>query len=375
MLDGLPGAKRVTLADLRRFGADDVSRLEASGVLVAAEPVSELQASCGCCDSHPVVRSGFGSEARFAVVCAEDGLEWVAAERLRSWTIDFRALADGLASAVDEDATAETILPGEAWRIGGISRGGQTFSLVVSSMRAADRLAERGDAERLVVLGNHAVDGPFAATLAIESVFDSRRDDLRFNRDRVLAELPAGPDVPANAFYRNGQVWIARFGGEETFLENNIGAHYLARLIATPHAAVPAMTLLASRAGIDERMLTGSSGGLTDAEAVADCRRRYEDLMADIARAESDNDIGRLDQLKSEQDELTSHLASVLGKGGRRREATDADKIRQSVTKAIKRTLGILEVEHRSLAEHFDESLSLGYRPMYSPAVDVDWQT
>ncbi|WP_413431534.1 hypothetical protein [Crateriforma spongiae] len=375
LLDGWPGPKRVTPDDLRRFGPDETTRMEAFGVLVAAEPVGELPASCGCCDSHPVVRSGFGGEARFAVVCAEDGLEWVAVDRLRSWTIDFRAIADGLASAIDDDETAETILPGEAWRIGGVVGGEHSYSIVLASMRAADRLAERRDAERMILLTNQEVSGPFAATLRIENVFDLSREDLRFRRDRIVAELPIGPEVSANAFYRNGQFWVVRFGGEETFLENNVGVHYLARLLATPNASVPAITLLASRAGIDERKLTGSSGELADAEAVADCRRRYDDLMAEIATAESDNDIGRLGQLRAEQDELTSHLASVLGKGGRRRDATDADKIRQSVTKAIKRTLAVLDAEHKPLAEHLSASLSLGYAPMYSPAVEVDWQT
>ena len=375
MLDGWPGPKRVTLADICGFGADQITRLEASGVLVAAEPINELPASCGCCDSHPVIRSGYGSEARFAAVCSEDGLEWVTVDRLRSWTIDFRTLADELASAINEGETAETFLPGEAWRIGGITHRGQTYSIVLASMRATERLAERRDAERLIVLTHHAADGPFAGNLPIEHVFDLDSDGLRFRRDRLAAELPVGAEVSANAFYRNGQVWIVRFGGAETFLENNVGAHYLARLLATPGAAVPAMTLLASRAGIDARQLTGSSGELADAEAVANCRRRYEELLAEIATAESDNDIGRLDQLRAEQDELTSHLASVLGKGGRRREVTDADKIRQSVTKAIKRTLSVLKTEHKPLAEHLSTSLSLGYSPMYSPAVEVDWQT
>lgn len=145
------------------------------------------------------------------------------------------------------------------------------------------------------------------------------------------------------------------------------------RILATPHRAVPAVTLLASRIGIDERKLTGSSGELADEQSVNECRDRYHELMASIAKAESNNDVAQLEKLQVEQDQLASHFASVLGKGGKRREVDDAKKVRQSVSKGIKQTLDVLELELKPLADHLHANLSLGICPRYSPPTEMDW--
>ncbi len=57
------------------------------------------------------------------------------------------------------------------------------------------------------------------------------------------------------------------------------------RPLATPHRAVSAVTLLASRIGIDERKLTGSSGELADEQSVAECGDRYRDPASGQVRS------------------------------------------------------------------------------------------
>lgn len=365
---------RLTPHDLRSLQMD-IDRLERDGVIVASSPVNHIETSCDVCSQHEVVPIEMSDPPVFHEVCPIGEGGPVTPDELRTWTVDPKGIAALLADAIDSDHDAETILPGKAWRIGVVRVGDETFAIVFATARGAERLADRKDASRMVVVGNRVSHDAFAGTLPIGDVFDFSTESITAKPGRLEQAIPFTDRPVGNAFYRKGQVWVVRFDGNETFLENNVGPLYIARLLATPHMPVPAVTLLASRIGIDERKLTGSSGELADAEAVADCQRRYEDLMNEIAKAESDNDIGRLDQLKAEQDDLTSHLASVLGKGGRRREVTDADKIRQSVTKAIKRTLAVLEAEHQPLAKHLSASLSLGYAPMYSPANETDWQT
>ena len=64
---------------------------------------------------------------------------------------------------------------------------------------------------------------------------------------RIESMLDSSCSKTGNAFHRNGPMWVVWFKGHGTSLENNVGPLFIARLLATPSRAVPAITLLASR--------------------------------------------------------------------------------------------------------------------------------
>lgn len=344
-----------------------------AGVLVPAEPTTLLDATCGQCSVHNVVRVERTPGIEYYEVCPFDGADLVEKERLRQWAIDGRAIATLFASAMPGGGSAETLLPGAAWQIGEVQIGGESFPVVLTTTRSAPRLADRSGASRMILVGDELPGESFAGSLSVTEAFAISSDRIESRPQRFRQVLPLSSVPFGNAFYRKGQMWVARFEGQETYLENNVGPLYIARLLATPHRAVPAVTLLASRIGIDERKLTGSSGELTDKKSVEECRDRYQDLMQEIAEADADNDWGRLEKLQTEQDQLALHFASVLGKGGKPREASDIKKVSQSVSVGIKRTLEVLDTELKPLADHLRAHLSRGVCPMYSPTTDMDW--
>ncbi len=359
---------------VRSFADGEGDAMIAAGILVPAEPTSYLTASCGGdCLTHEVRRVGRGAGARFYEICPHDGLDPVDPLRLRQWSIDGKAVADLLAKAMAAQQEAETLLPAAAWHIGNLSAGENSYSVVLATHRAIGSLSNRKDASRMILIGKDLPTDGFAGFLMLSEAFAFASDRVESRSQRLAQVLPLSSEPAGNAFYRKGQMWVVRYEGEETFLENNVGPLYIARLLATLHRPVPAVTLLASRIGIDERKLTGSSGELADEQTIEECRQRYAELMREIEEAKEYNDLSRLEKLQTEQDALTTHFASVLGKGGKPREVGDIKKFSQSVSVGIKRTIEILDTELKPLADHLRAYLSRGVCPMYAPPADVDW--
>lgn len=365
---------RLLRSELRSIAGDDAATmLESLGVISPATPSNQVDGSCDFCASHDVVQNGDGDDAEFYEVCPYGEGGPIDAAELQTWAVDPVGIANVLASAVEAGHVAEPLLPNAAWRIGDVSIGGEPFSVVFATRRGASQLADRREASRMIAIGHRLPADAFAGTLTLAEAFAFTSDSVELRPNRLRQAIPLSTERPGNAFYRKGQVWVVRFNGEETFLENNVGPLYIARLLATPHQPVPAITLLASRIGIDEQKLIGSSGELADQQSVDECRQRYRELMLEIEEARSNNDLGNLERLQVEEDALTTHFASVLGKGGKRREVGDVIKISKSVSMAIRRTIDVLETELKPLADHLNDAVTRGVAPIYSPRCEPDW--
>lgn|GEM_PF-4419833 len=266
---------------VRSFTDGEGDAMIAAGILVPAKPASSVPALCGGdCSTHEVRRVGRGVAARFFEICPYDGLEPVDPLRLRQWSIDGKAVADLLAKAMVVQPEAETLLPGVAWHLGDLSAGECSYSVVLATHRAIGSLSCRKDASRMILIGQNLPTDGFAGCLLPNEAFAFSSDRVDARRQRLAQVLPLSSERIGNAFYRKGQMWVVRYERQETFLENNVGPLYIARLLATPNRPVPAVTLLASRIGIDERKLTGSSGELADEQTVEECRQAPGDADA-----------------------------------------------------------------------------------------------
>lgn len=372
---GMSHEMRFGSQDLWRVNGGDFGSLVDAGVLAPTRPATELPAHCDCCVTHAVARVEESAGVRFYAVCPMDGMDPVEPSELRQWTVDGAGIANVLAGAMTDGESAETLLPRAAWRIGEVRMSGEPFPVVFATRRGALQLADRRDVSRMILVGHRMpVDG-FAGTLTLAAAFDFAPDAVTLMPHRLRQTIPLSNEGHGNAFYRKGQVWVVRYKGQETLLENAVGPLYIARLLATPHRAVPAITLLASRIGIDERKLTGSSGELADEQSVAECRDRYHELMREIDEAKTNNDLGRLEGLQVEEHKLTAHFASVLGKGGKPRDASEAIKISKAVSIAIRRTMDVLVEELKPLGDHLEVSITRGLTPIYEPETDVGWLT
>ena len=97
-------------------------------------------------------------------------------------------------------------------------------------------------------------------------------------------------------------------------------------------------------------------------------RERIAALEAEIEQARRWNDPERTARAEGELDALTRALAGALGLGGRdRRAASDSERARASVTKALRGAVRRLEDQHPELGRHLSLAVHTGTFCRYDP--------
>ena len=189
--------------------------------------------------------------------------------------------------------------------------------------------------------------------------------------EAALRELDRSPSV----FRRLGQVWVIKYERELILMQDARGLSYLARLLADVGRVVPAASLLAVVAGIDQRITSGTSGRMLDDQALAKYRQRYTELQEELGEAEDQNDLGRKAKLQEEMEAFGTEIARATGLGGKKRERTDAEKVRKAVSMAVSRAIDSIRDEHAVLGRHLQNSISPGLTFRYAPERDPGWLT
>lgn len=203
---------------------------------------------------------------------------------------------------------------------------------------------------------------------------------------------PAGPaQRPAAKLEHHGDYWAMRLGNGEIRLRDSKGARYLARLLSRPGVEIHAADLQAGPAGpaaasageAAEAGLGVRSAGSEDAGEFldAEAKRRYQlrigELREEIEEAERFNDPERASRSREELEMLGRELAAAVGIGGRdRRAASQAERARINVTRAIRSTLNRIAEHDEALGGHLSSAVRTGtfccYEP--SPSNDVEWE-
>jgi hypothetical protein len=103
---------------------------------------------------------------------------------------------------------------------------------------------------------------------------------------------------------------------------------------------------------------------------------RVEELRGDLAQAEAWNDPERAARATAELEAITTEPASASGLGGRdRHSASNAERARISVTRAIKSALDRIEAESPTLGGHLRTTVHTGTYCSYTPdsRVPITW--
>lgn len=123
--------------------------------------------------------------------------------------------------------------------------------------------------------------------------------------------------------------------------------------------------------------LSARGEAILDPQAKAAYRRRLTELASELEEAERWGDQERVARAKLEIDALTEQLAQAVGLGGRdRRAATDAERARVSVTKAVKAAIRRIAAHDAELGDHLARSVRTGAFVAYAPdpAVSISWR-
>jgi hypothetical protein len=186
---------------------------------------------------------------------------------------------------------------------------------------------------------------------------------------------PARTESPA-VFRRDGDYYSVSFEGDTFRLRDSKGLRYLAILLGSPGREHHSMELVAAvekpAAGpgpyVEETSPAGSTEEILDAEARAKYKARLADLEDDIQEADEMGDSERASRARSEQEFIARELASAMGLGGRARHvATDAERARINVTRAIRSALSRIAENSRTLGDHLEATISTGTFCSYTP--------
>ena len=244
------------------------------------------------------------------------------------------------------------------------------------------------DHAQMLVRRGRAVDRERAGVLAEAAAVRFAGLGMRFWEGRARELLvgqpaatpaPSMPTLQRTRLLQEGEYWAFHYEGHVARLRDSKGLRYLARLLRNPGQELHALDLVVGDGGaggasgrVPEREVTrtgaGDAGAMLDPQAKAAYRRRLEDLRDELDEATYNNDVGRAARAQEEMDFLLAELSAAVGLGGRdRKAASDAERARQSVTRAIKGAIERLGEAHAPLGDHLRSAVRTGIYSSYVP--------
>lgn len=162
-----------------------------------------------------------------------------------------------------------------------------------------------------------------------------------------------------------GDTWLFVDGSFQHRLKTAKGWTYISAILSREGESVHVLELTS---GAYRQQVDGDAGEILDEQARRVYAQRALELRQEIAEAEDHHDLGRLDVLQAEFEQLTEELAYATGLGGRnRRAASNAQRARTSVKQAIRRAIASLKDPMPELALHLEQYLKTGMLCCYTP--------
>ena len=252
----------------------------------------------------------------------------------------------------------------------------------------------RHDLAAVLVLRDMPGDRPRAAdldALALATARDLGMPALAARIEAAIADAAADASSGSPAgrargvFRREGEYWSISFDGAAVRMKHSKGLAYLAVLLRNAGREVHALDLASDRDGNAAPVAVeglrveadGGAGPTLDREAKAAYRERMDELRSDLAEAEAWNDPERAARATAELEVLTAELTAATGLGGRDRPgASNAERARISVTRAIRSALERLEAESPGLGLHLRTTVHTGTYCSYTPdpRAPITWE-
>jgi CheY-like chemotaxis protein len=169
-------------------------------------------------------------------------------------------------------------------------------------------------------------------------------------------------------FRREGEFWTVAFQGAAFRLRDSKGLHYIAALLRQPGHETHSLDLTGGPSDGKAVHVGGDAGPILDPQAKAQYRARLDELEEELRQAEQWNDRERVSRANEERELLAHELAAAVGLGGRdRKAASDSERARINVTRAIKAVLDRIAEHSPDLARHFEATLRTGTFCSYVP--------
>jgi len=190
--------------------------------------------------------------------------------------------------------------------------------------------------------------------------------------DRHGRQHPTAAAGPAS-LTRDGKIWAISWGDEHGNVTHVKGLADIATLLRHRGHEVSALQLTGATAAV-----RSSGDELTDLDALRAYRSRLDQLSVEIDEAESDADIGRVERLDEEREQLLAEIRRTTGLGGRIRSSSNdpAERARKAVSARIRDAIRRIDAVAPTLAAHLDRSIQTGLRCAYLPTGEdaaIEW--
>ncbi len=163
---------------------------------------------------------------------------------------------------------------------------------------------------------------------------------------------------------RDGRVWTLSWHDEQASLPHAKGLADLAVLLQRPGQAVSALELAGGVVAT-----VGGTDTLVDLQALSAYRDRLAELDTSLDQAGDDADLGRLDVLQHEREQLLEEVRRATGIGGRLRPTSNdpAERARKAVSARIRDAIRRIGSVAPTLGLHLDRSIQTGLECIYQP--------
>ena len=179
-------------------------------------------------------------------------------------------------------------------------------------------------------------------------------------------------------FRREGDYWTVSYEGPPVRLRDRRGLGYIARLLERPgedrHVLDVIGSCVVEGQASQARLGLGDAGNACDARARNEYRGRLADLEVELDDAREANDLGQVERLQREREQLARELARAFGVGGRpRRVAAGVERARINVRNSIVNALKAMEGREAGLFRHLRVSIRTGTYCAYRPERAMRW--
>lgn len=184
--------------------------------------------------------------------------------------------------------------------------------------------------------------------------------------------------VPLRAqLHCEGDFWVVGYKGRTSRLKAIKGFIHLARLLESPRREFHVLEMTSAAELVESSASRGMAdndlGPLLDARAKAELRRRVEELRAELAEAERDNDDFRAAAARGEMEAISEQVAGALGLHGRDRTiGSQAERARAAVTKALRAAIERIGQGDPALAEILARTVRTGVFCSYVPLAEME---
>ena len=175
-------------------------------------------------------------------------------------------------------------------------------------------------------------------------------------------------------FAQHGPSRAIHLAAQRILIRDRKGHRYLQCLLTRPFQSIAAVTLKAAEDGCDPAIFAGSKGTTLSQESVNDLRDRYRELISDMEEARAHGSTLRQETIAHELERIASACQRATRPGQRLREHTDAEKVRISVTNAVRRGIWAIKQASPDIAEYFTRTITTGHWLIYRPLGDEVWQ-